>query len=169
MRLLDKLLGAKPKRYGWIAIAALILMNIMTYYGSRLFTSSAHFYDLTTPLDSMIPFLPPFILIYSVVAYTQWVLGYYWSACEDKKTVLFIFGAEILAKVPSMIIFLLLPTTMTRPEVTGSDIFSFFVSILYVMDQPVTLFPSDGQLLTEEQIQQGLDYVKTLDIVPIRG
>ena len=52
MRLLEKLLGAKPKRYGWIAIAALILMNIMTYYGSRLITSSAHFYDLTTPLDT---------------------------------------------------------------------------------------------------------------------
>ena len=78
MRLLEKLLGAKPKRYGWIAIAALILMNIMTYYGSRLFTSSAQFYDLSTPLDSMIPFLPPFILIYSVVAYTQWVVGYYY-------------------------------------------------------------------------------------------
>ena len=33
----------------------------------------------------------------------------------------------------------------------------------------LSLFPADGQLLTEEQIQQGLDYVKTLDIVPIRG
>ena len=79
---------------------------------------------------------------YSVVAYVQWGLGYYWSACEDKKTVIFIFGAEILAKVPSMIIFLLIPTTMVRPEVTGTDIFSYFVRLLYTIDLPVTLLPS---------------------------
>ncbi len=142
MRLFKLIFPEKLKLHGWLALAALIAMNMLTYYGSRLFTSSAHHYDFTTSLDRMIPFIPATILIYSVVAYVQWGLGYYWSACEDKKTVIFIFGAEILAKVPSMIIFLLIPTTMVRPEVTGTDIFSYFVRLLYTIDLPVTLLPS---------------------------
>ena len=52
-------------------------------------------------------------------------------------------------------------------EITGQFLDFYTVCLGYEID--LTLFPSEGQLLTEEQIQQGLDYVKTLDIVSIRG
>lgn len=142
MRLFKIIFPEKLKLYGWLAIASLIAMNILTYYGSKFFTSSAYHYDFTTSIDRMIPFIPAAILIYSVIGYTQWGIGYYWAACEDKKTVIYIFGAEILAKIPSMIIFLLVPTTMVRAEITGTDIFSLFVKMVYFMDEPNTLFPS---------------------------
>ena len=52
-------------------------------------------------------------------------------------------------------------------ETSGQFLDFYTVCLGYEIE--LTLFPADGQLLTEEQIQQGLDYVKTLDIVPIRG
>ena len=142
MRLFKLIFPEKLKLHGWIAIAALIAMNMIAYYGGRLLTSSSYHYDLSTAVDRWIPFIPAVIIIYAGVAYIQWGIGYYWSACEDKKTVLYIFGAEIIAKIPSMVIFLLIPTTMVRPEVTGNDIFSFFVRMVYTIDQPNILFPS---------------------------
>ena len=42
----------------------------------------------------------------------------------------------------SMIIFLMIPTTMTRPDIIGTDLFSLLVRSLYVMDTPDNLFPS---------------------------
>ena len=142
MRLFKTVFPVKLKLYGWIAIIALIAMNTIAYYGGRLVTYSGSHYDFTTVFDKMVPFVPASILVYSVFAYTQWVIGYYWSACEDKKTVFYIFGSEIIAKIPSIIIFLLVPTTMVRPEITGTDIFSIFVAILYKIDSPDILFPS---------------------------
>ncbi len=124
MKLFKRIFPEKPELHGWIALAAIIFMNTIVYYSSRLITASGFHYDFTTPIDLKIPFIPAFILVYSVLGYLQWIIGYYWSSCEDKKTVFFIFGAEILAKVPSMVIFLLIPTTMTRPEITGTDFFS---------------------------------------------
>ena len=52
-------------------------------------------------------------------------------------------------------------------ETSGQFLDFYTVCLGYEIE--LTLFPADGQLLTEEQVQQGLDYVKTLDIVPIRG
>ena len=40
------------------------------------------------------------------------------------------------------IIFVVFPTTMTRADITGSDIFSKAVYLLYQTDAPVNLFPS---------------------------
>ena len=142
MKLFKRIFPEKPELHGWIALAAIILMNTIVYYSSRLITASGFHYDFTTPIDQKIPFIPAFILVYSVLGYLQWIIGYYWSSCEDKKTVFFIFGAEILAKVPSMVIFLLIPTTMTRPEITGTDFFSVLVKGLYFLDPPDNLFPS---------------------------
>ena len=52
-------------------------------------------------------------------------------------------------------------------ETSGQFLDFYTVCLGYEIE--LTLFPADGQLLTEAQVQQGLDYVKTLDIVPIRG
>ncbi len=141
MSLIRRLFPNRIQRHGWIAIAALLIMNIIVFYGSRLLTIHSFHYDLTLSIDQMIPFVPCAIVIYAF-AFVQWTYSYILSACEDKKTVLFIFGAEIIAKVPALVIFILLPTTMTRPEITGTDFFSLIMKGLYFIDAPVTLFPS---------------------------
>ena len=142
IRLFRKIFPNRLSLYGWIAVAALILMNAVAYYGPRLLTRSLYHYDFTTSLDMKIPFIPAFIVVYSAIGYGQWIYGYYLSACEDKKTTFFIVGAEIIAKIPSIFIFLFIPTTMARPDVVGADLFSIFIRWLYLMDTPDNLFPS---------------------------
>lgn len=128
--------------YGCAALAVICVLNLTVFYGTRPFTDPLPHYDLTTPLDRMIPFVPAFILVYFIVAYGQWALGFLLAAREDKKTVTLIFGAEIIAKLFCLIIFFALPTTMERGVIAGGDIFSRLVAWLYSIDTPTNLFPS---------------------------
>ena len=137
----DFLLNAIPI-YGWMAIFTIVSLNIVVYYGTRIFTDPMYHYDIASNLDKKIPFVPFFILVYIVVAYAQWWIGYYISAKENKRTVFYIFGAESIAKIFCMIIFFVFPTTMERGIITGTDIFSRLVAILYESDSPCNLFPS---------------------------
>jgi hypothetical protein len=142
VKTLKKIFPSRIPLHGWIAIGAYLIMNTIAFYGTRLFNSSKYHYDFTTRFDDMIPFIPCVIIIYSLFGFGQWIYSYYLSACEDKKTVAYIFGAEIIAKIPSAIIFILIPTTMIRPVPSGGDVFSLLVSMVYSIDTPDTLFPS---------------------------
>ena len=51
---------------------------------------------------------------------------------------------------------------------TGGQFLDFYTVCLgYEIE--LTLFPAEGKLLTEEQINRCLEFIKTLDVVPIRG
>lgn len=142
MNLFKKIFSVTPNAFGCLAVACLVALNGISYYFTKLITGSGHHFDFTTAVDQMIPFVPVWILAYIFIAYFQWGVGYYLIACQDKKTMIFIVGAEIMAKIPSLIIFLLIPTTMARPDVTGTDVFSFLVRFIYLSDTPDNLFPS---------------------------
>ena len=140
-KLKDYLLKKVPL-YGWIAIIAIVSLNMLVYYGTKILCDSMFHHDIESDLDKMIPFVPAFILAYIFVAYGQWWYGYYQAARQDKKTVLYIFGAESIAKIICLIVFIVYPTTLHRPEITGTDIFSTFTSWIYSADTPYNLFPS---------------------------
>ena len=97
LKIKDYLLTGIPF-YGWTAIFVIIALNIVVYYGNRIITDHMHHFDISSGLDKKIPFVPFFILVYIIVAYSQWWIGYLISAKEDKKTVLFIFGSESIAE-----------------------------------------------------------------------
>lgn len=99
------------------------------------------FSSLETPLDTALPFLAPFVLFY-VLAFVQWGLNYLLIARDSKELCYrFAFG-NIIAKIICLFFFLLLPTTLARPEVTGTDLCSRLVRLIYTSDPPVNLFPS---------------------------
>ena len=60
---------------------------------------------------------------------------------QQKLCYQFVLG-DILSKVICLFFFILFPTTLTRPEITGTDIFSQLVRFIYSVDAPVNLFPS---------------------------
>lgn len=128
-------------RYAYLPLAAVLLMNFLAYYGTRLFTTKMHHYDLSWTIDEKIPFLPCFILIY-VFAFAQWVAGYVIIVRESKSLCYEILAGDLIAKFFCMVIFLILPTTMVRPEVTGTDVFSTLVRMIYRSDAADNLFPS---------------------------
>ena len=50
--------------------------------------------------------------------------------------------SETIGKLIAMAIFMLFPTSLVRPEITGTDIFSVLMNMVYSMDTPDNLFPS---------------------------
>lgn len=118
-----------------------LLVNSCVYMGIAQLRRFLTFSSLETPLDTALPFLAPFVLFY-VLAFVQWGLNYLLIARDSKELCYrFAFG-NIIAKLICLFFFVFLPTTLARPEVTGTDLCSRLVRLIYTFDPPVNLFPS---------------------------
>lgn len=122
-------------------VAGTILCNMLTYYGSRLITRGLPHWDPTLPLDRWIPFVPSAVSIY-VLAFLSWVVGIWVIARESPAVCYEVLAGEQIAKLLCLACFLLLPTTMERPEVTGSGFFPWLTRLIYRLDSPDNLLPS---------------------------
>lgn len=128
-------------RYAWLPLFVAFTLNNFAYFVTRIFTTSMKHYKLETPIDSMIPVIPAFIVIYWG-AYLFWVVGYCTIARSGRKACLELVAADIIAKLICFLIFMILPTTAVRPEVAGSDVFSRALQVLYTIDPADNYFPS---------------------------
>ena len=116
--------------------------NGIIYFGSRLLNSDCYHYSMVTTLDRAIPYIKEFIIIYIPVAYLQWGIGFYMICRDTRKNCITLAGADILGKIICLICFLLLPTTMNRPDICGADFLNRCVRLLYETDPADNLFPS---------------------------
>lgn len=117
------------------------LWNQSVYSGARLLAHSWHHYDMTTPLDQAIPFLPWTITIY-FGCYLFWCINYYLCSVQPDSDRDRFFCADALAKGICFLFFLLIPTTNIRPEVTDTNIWGNLMKFLYQIDAADNLFPS---------------------------
>ncbi len=131
-----------PPDYGCMALLAMVFFNIITYFGSRLFTSDWYHYSMETSLDRAIPYVKEFIIIYIPISYLQWIIGFYMISRDTRENCITLIGAEIIGKVLCLICFLLLPTTMIRADIAGTDFLNRCVRYLYEIDPADNLFPS---------------------------
>lgn len=136
----DNILFFLP-RYSVIPIISMLSLNLITYFFTPVITKHLHHYDFSLPIDSMIPLVPVFILPY-FLAYVQWIVGYVMLARVSKEHCYTVMVAEMFAKLMICICFIVIPTTMYRPDCVGTDIFSRMVAFLYRMDGPINIFPS---------------------------
>ena len=127
--------------YSILPIAAMLGMNALTYFGTRLFTTGRYHYNIESALDLALPVVPFFVVFY-ILAFGQWILCYLLIGREKKRYCYRFFLGEIIAKSLCLVIFLIFPTTLNRPEMTGSGIFERLLAFVYSMDRPDNLFPS---------------------------
>ena len=127
--------------YGWVMLFCFLAFNLLTYYGSRLIILDSVKYDLSTPLDKILPFRTEWIIVY-VLAYIQWAIGLIAAAKERKGLCYRILGGEIFAKLLCLMCFLLLPATISRPEILGDAPWDKLTGLIYAIDTPDCLFPS---------------------------
>ncbi len=137
MKKLEKII---PK-YTYIPFALCGTALVLAFYATRFFTTGGYHYDIATALDDKIPFIPGFIAIY-VLAYVQWVFVLWLATRESRDTFFQACAADILGKLIAIPIFLLFPTAMVRPEITGSGFFEGLTKLIYTLDAPDNLFPS---------------------------
>ncbi len=136
----SKLLSLVPK-YGYAPLFLVIFTNCFVFYFSRIFTSNAFHYDVSIPLDDKIPFVPAFIVFY-LLAFVQWLVTLALCARESKDFCYKAVGADVFSKLIVFLIFLVLPTSMTRGEIEGNGIFELLTKLIYTLDSPDNLFPS---------------------------
>ena len=92
-------------------------------------------------LDHHIPFLPIFILIY-FGSYVYWLSGVLLVGSHGKKPLYELLTTAYVCFGVCFLFFVLLPTTIVRPEITESGVWNTLVRVLYRMDTPQNLFPS---------------------------
>lgn len=130
-----------PPRWTYLPVILVIVMNFAVYYGCKLVLAGVPHHDPSIALDAMIPLIPAFVLFY-VLAYPQWVFSYLFAGYENKKFLYEMMMANIIAKLISMVVFLVYPTELVRPELTGGGLWNFVLGIIYASDTPVNLLPS---------------------------
>lgn len=123
----------------WFFGVVVALLGV--YYGNTLITDNLTHFDISLPMDGKIPFIPQFILVY-ILAYMFWLINGILVARENKKICTRVLLGVIIAEWLALIFFIAFPTTMIRPEVTGTDFCSRIVRLIYRVDRPVNLFPS---------------------------
>ncbi len=124
-----------------LILAVAFLWNQGVYLGARYISQTWHHYNMTTSIDQLIPFLPWTISVY-FGCYLFWCVNYYLCAIQSKAKRDRFFCADLLAKGICFLLFLLLPTTNTRPEIVGETIWDILMKLLYQLDAADNLFPS---------------------------
>lgn len=129
-------------QYAIIPLLTCMLFNFTAYYVPKLIIDPSRYNGLAIPgIDSEIPFVPFFVFPYAI-AFAQWVIGFIVIAREGKKRCLMLVATDVIAKLTCMAVFIIYPTAIELPEVTGSSLSELVVRTVYFFDTPTNLFPS---------------------------
>ena len=141
MKKAEKLLKKLMPLYSWGWLTAALLTNLAVYGGCRLIAGGRTHYSLKLALDDMIPMRSWFVIFY-VLAYAQWAVGFILIGRSDRQTSRFLFLSEIIAKLICGLFFIFLPTTIARPQPGGGNFFDWLTAFIYKVDAADNLFPS---------------------------
>lgn len=137
-----KLYSPSSTKSAWLSLLWLAAVPILNIFYGVLNRPGNHVYSLATPLDSMIPFVPVFIIPY--VLWYPFISGALIAlAFKDKRTYFQTLIALCSGLVISYIFFALFQTAIERPNIQGEKGFLFTrVDYIYHNDQPYNCFPS---------------------------
>lgn len=134
--------------YSWFPLSGIVVMQVLTYGGTKLLAKDWTHYMPALSIDNYIPFIPVMILPY-VLCYAHWVINFVISAHTGKERFSKFSLAVMLSQLICGIAFLVFPTTITRPDIVNqSGVVGFLLKFIYNMDTPVNLFPSMHCLLS---------------------
>lgn len=141
MRNYIKMMGRIIKKYSVIPLLTALCCNSLVYFGIRQINVGREHYIIKIFLDDLIPFRTEFILIY-ILAYLHWIIGYLMIARESQEVCYRVISADLVAKLATGLVFLLIPTTIDRPWPTGTGIWDQLTRMIFSMDAADNLFPS---------------------------
>lgn len=98
-------------------------------------------HTLSTIFDYQIPFISWSVLIYWG-CYLFWIINYYMGTRYDKGDGYGFIGAHYIGETICFVSFVLFPTMMVRPEITGNSISDWIIKLTYQYDEANNLFPS---------------------------
>ena len=127
--------------YAVLPLLCCPVLNMLVYNGGQLLAKGHKHYDFTLPIEETFPVVPAWTTVY-VGCFAVWIINFILICREDRAICYRFLAAEAIAKVICGLFFVFLPTTNVRPELTGSDPFTWVLGVIYFLDRPVNLFPS---------------------------
>ena len=118
------------------------VFNFLEYFCGRMIAQGMVHYDITTSFDKMIPLITWTVLIYWIFAYPLWVVNYCLGVYYEKGGLHRFIMAHYFGETICFLIFILFPTIMVRPEITGTSFFDKLLVLTYQIDSPDNLIPS---------------------------
>lgn len=111
------------------------------------FISNYHF-DFTTNLDRLVPIVSIFIIPYHL-AHVWWVatpfIVYFYLKQKGYQQY---YVTSIISYIICLLVFLIIPTAIARPEIVVNNIFDYLLAMLFVTDIPTNLLPSIHVLIS---------------------
>ena len=99
-------------------------------------------YNLELPIDKSIPLLSLFVVPY-LIGIIFWPVSIFFINLKHSGKIAFSFNRQIIiANVTASIIYLTVPTLVSRPVIVNSDIFSNLLNWLYTNDRVYNAAPS---------------------------
>ena len=114
----DYVLRWIPK-YSIIPLITALVLNTLVYSGTMVLCKGLYHHDFTTAFDRMVPVIPEFTSIY-LICYVFWVVNYIMTARISREHMYRFLTADYLSRIVCGISFVFLPTTLVRPEITGT-------------------------------------------------
>ena len=136
----DYVLRWIPK-YSIIPLITALVLNTLVYSGTMVLCKGLYHHDFTTAFDRMVPVIPEFTSIY-LICYVFWVVNYIMTARISREHMYRFLTADYLSRIVCGISFVFLPTTLVRPEITGTGFWDQALRFVYSIDQSTNLFPS---------------------------
>lgn len=128
-------------RYAFIPIITSFVLNCIVYWGSRIITLDMYHYNFSIFIDKKLPFVASMMIVY-VLAYVTWIVGFVVIGRESRSVCYEVMSAEQIAKLLCLACFIIIPSTIERPEITGTGFCEWLSGLIYSMDSPDNLFPS---------------------------
>lgn len=97
--------------------------------------------------DDLVPFVPAFVIPY-VLWYALLIFTSVYCFLKEREVFRSFIGYVFVAYAGAAVVFLLYPTYIDfRPAITGQDLFSRLVGLIYALDTPTNVLPSLHVLL----------------------
>lgn len=128
--------------YAFSSLVFCFVWNCIIYWTTQFIGTGLHHYDFMTSFDQKVPFVPAWVSIY-ILSFLFWIVNFCIITKNSNKEYWFRFvSGDILSRVICGIIFLLVPTTLNRPDLEPIGFWNSVLYLIYVLDMPVNLFPS---------------------------
>lgn len=118
-----------------------VTVYLLSYQIPKITTSPSRLHFLYTAIDGMIPFIGESIYIY-IGAFFQWAYCIYVVMKQKTEVGYKAFSAIIYGSLIGFIIFMVYPTAINRPEITGTGFTNDFCRFIYSADNNICAMPS---------------------------
>ena len=125
----------------------MLFAQLLVFYPTRLLLPYLPQHSFATALDAAIPVRAEWIVIY-YLTFINWAASAVLILSESRAYARRMVRGYLIAMLVSGVIFLVWPTTMTRPVPPDRGFFNILLAQLYQMDDPVHLCPSLHVLIT---------------------